>query len=231
MYVIVAGAGLIGQEVIHKLVENNHNVVVIDIDSAVCKAIHSETGALSVHGNATDIRMLEKAGARKADVLVCMMHNAADNTSCALLAKSLGIRRIIGRLRHHQHDEAYRVAGIDTVVHVSDIMADQIMMEIEQPKVKKIMSFQDGKAEIYAVRIPPKAKSIGLKISEIAQKKTFPKECIFIGIYRDRTGEYVIPRGESEFREGDTVFIILRKSDLSRIAALLTKKRFLGGSK
>jgi len=224
VYVIVAGAGLSGQQVISKLVENKHTVVAIDIDPRVCKSIRSETGAQSVRGNATENRVLEKAGARKADVLVCMMHNPEDNTACAALAKSLGIRRIIGRLRYRRQKDAYRLAGIDTVVHMSDILADQIMMEIEQPRVKKIMSFQEGKAEIYAVRIPPRAKSIGIKISEIAQQRNFPKECIFIGIYRESTGEYIIPRGEREFQEGDTVFIILREKDLCRITDLLMKK-------
>ncbi len=224
MYVIVAGAGLSARQVIGKLVENKHTVVAIDINPKTCKVIRSEIGVRSIQGNATDAKVLKRAGARRADVLVCMMNSVADNAACAKAGKSMGIKRVIGRLKYRQPEDVYRLDGMDTIVHIADILADQIIAEIEQPRVKKIMTFQAGKAEIYAVRIPEKARSIGIKISEIVKQRAFPKECIFIGIYRESTGEYIIPRGEREFQEEDTVFIMLREKDISRITDLLMKK-------
>jgi trk system potassium uptake protein TrkA len=155
------------------------------------------------------------------------MHDAADNTACALLARSLGIPRIIGRLRHQRYEEAYKLAGITTVVHMSDIMAEQIMSEIEQPRVKKIISLENGQAQIHTVRIPAKARSVGLTIREIAAIRGFPKECVFVGIYREGTGDYIIPRGDTVVLEEDTAFLI-SKGDLIHRAAdiLLAKKRF-----
>ena len=67
MYIIVAGAGTIGQEIIKQLVDNKHNVVVIDTEVSACQAVHTETGALAICGNATDLSVLEKAGASKRD--------------------------------------------------------------------------------------------------------------------------------------------------------------------
>ena len=99
MYIIIAGAGLIGYEVTRELVENKHDVVVIDRDSGVCESIYSDTGAIAICGNATDINILEKAGAHKADSILCLMRLSADNIACALLAKSLKIPNIIARLR------------------------------------------------------------------------------------------------------------------------------------
>jgi trk system potassium uptake protein TrkA len=100
MYVIVAGAGVIGIQITQMLLANKHDVVAIDRDANVCEAVYAETGALTIHGNATDLDVLEKAGAKKADAVVCLMHLAADNIACALLAKSLGVPRIIARLRN-----------------------------------------------------------------------------------------------------------------------------------
>ena len=62
MRVIVAGAGVVGFQVIKNLVANKHDVVVIDMDREACEAVYSETGAMTIHGSATDIRILEKAG-------------------------------------------------------------------------------------------------------------------------------------------------------------------------
>lgn len=225
MYVIVAGAGIIGAQITRMLVANKHDVVVIDKDAAVCEAIYAETGALTIHGSATDIHILEKAGGIKADVLLCLMHSAADNIACALLARSLGIPRIISRLREPRYEESYRLAGVTAIVSMADLLVDQMMMEIEQPKVKRIMRLGGGKAQVYAVKIPEKARSIGIAIKDITQKKRFPKEVVFIGIYKEDTGDFLIPRGHHMLEENDTVFLVSKSQFITQAIDMLTKAK------
>jgi trk system potassium uptake protein TrkA len=183
MYVIVAGAGIIGQQLARVLVENKHDVVIIDKDPDVCEEVYAETGALTIHGNATDIHILEKSGAVKADVILCLMHSAADNIACALISRSLGIPRIISRLRNPRYEEAYTLAGVTTIVRMADLLVNQIIMEIEQPKVRKIMTLRGGEANVYAVKILDQAKSVGMTIKEITEVRKFPQEFLFMGIY------------------------------------------------
>lgn len=205
MFIIVAGAGLIGEKITRILVENNYNVVVIDRDREVCEAVYAETGAMTVHGDATDIHVLTEAGAETADVVLCLMNAHADNIACALLSKSLGIPRIIARLRDPHYEEAYKQAGVTTIVNVADFLTDQIITEVEQPQVKQIVRV--GGAEVYAVEIPKKAKSVGMKIMEITGLPSFPTECVFMGIYQE-DGDFLIPRGGYTLEGGDTVFLI-----------------------
>lgn len=223
MYVIVAGAGIIGQEITKVLTENKHDVVVIDKDPDVCESIYAETGALTINGNATDIHTLEKAGASKADVVLCLMHQSADNIACALLARSLGIPRIVSRLRNPRYEEAYVLAGVTSIVRMADLLVNQIIMEIEQPKVRKIMTLGGGKAEIYAVKIPESAKIAGMTIKEVAQKKDFPSECLFVGLYKEEKGEFLIPRGSHVVDEGDMVFLLSKGKFIKKATDLITK--------
>ena len=224
MYVVVAGGGLIGSEVTRRLVESGHDVVVVDIDREVCEALHAETGALTVHGSATDIRVLKDAGAAKADILVCLMRNDADNISCALLARSLEVPRLMARLRLPSYEQAYRIAGIDTVVRVADMLVDQITMEIEKPKVRRILSLGSGKAEVYAIRIPEKARVVGESVRSIAQSSAFPSEAVFMGVYRESEGDYAIPRGDFVLSAGDVVFVVTRSQFIKEAADYLTRQ-------
>lgn len=96
-------------------------------------------------------------------------------------------------------------------------------MEIEQPKVKKIMTLGGGKAEIYAAKIPEGAKRAGVTIKEIAQKKNSPSECLFIGLYKEEKGEFLIPRGSHVVDEGDMVFLLSRSQFIKRVTDFLTK--------
>ena len=222
MFVIVAGAGLIGRRIIELLVENRHDIVVIDKEREVCEKIYAETGAMTVHGNATDIHVLKEAGAEKADVIVLLMRGEADNIACALLSKSLGVPHIIARMRDPHYEQAYHQAGA-SIVRMADLLINQIMVEIEQPEVKKIMTLSGGEAEIYAVRIPKKARSAGMKIKEITGRPDFPKECVFMGIYCGESGNFHIPRGDYVIREEDTVFLVSKPQYINLAAGILTK--------
>jgi trk system potassium uptake protein TrkA len=225
MFVIVAGAGLIGSAVIRMLVKNRHDVVVVDVARDVCETIHAETGAVAIHGSATNIGVLEEAGARKADVLLCLMRNDADNIACALLSKSLKVPRIVARLRNPLYEEAYRLSGITSVVRVADLLLNQIVTEIERPKVRKIMTLGGGKAQVYAVKMPERAKSVGMTIKQITEKRNFPSECVFMGIYRETDGDFMIPRGNHVIREGDMVFLVSKSQYIKKATDFLTKTR------
>ena len=223
MYIIIAGAGIIGRQLTKLLVENKHDVIVIDKDAAVCQSVFEDTGAITIHGNATDLRILQEAGASKADVLACLMYSSADNIACALIAKSLGIPQIISRLRFPAYEEAYKLAGVTSIVRIADLLINEIMMEIEQPKVKKIMSIGGGRADIYAVKIPPRARSIGMSIKDIGQHKFFPTECVFVGIYREDEDEFFIPRGNHSLHEGDDIFLVSKSQYIKPATDFLTK--------
>lgn len=222
MFVIIAGAGITGKRITKILADNKHDVVVIDKEREVCNAVYAETGAMAVHGNATDIHVLREAGAETADVMLCLMRGHADNIACALLSKSLGVPRIIARLRDPHYEQAFNQAGIISV-NVAGLLIDQIIMEVEQPEVRKVMTIGRGGAEIYAVKIPEKAKNAGLKIMEIANRPKFPKECVFMGVYCEKDDNFLIPRGNYTIREGDTVFLISKPQYIKEATDFLTK--------
>ena len=224
MFIIVTGAGLIGSQITPLLVENRHDVVVIDINREVCEQVHAETGALTVHGSATDIRVLDEAGAGKADVVLCLMRHDGDNIACALLSKSLGVERIVARMRNPRYEQAYRQAGV-TVVRVADLLLTQIITEIERPVVRSIMQLGGGKAGVYAVRIPQGAKCLGMAIREIAQHKDFPTECVFMGIYDESDDTFLIPRGDYVLQEDHTVFLVSKSQFIKQATDFLRRTK------
>jgi trk system potassium uptake protein TrkA len=225
MYIIVAGAGVIGHQIIRMLVAKKHGVVVIDIDREVCESIYAETGAMAIHGSATDISILEKAGAAKADAILCLIRNDGDNLACVVLAKSLGIPSIIALLRKPRYEQAYESAGATTIIRMADLLLNQIVMEIEQPKVKKIIALGGGKAEVYAVKIPQRARSIGMTVADVARHNKFPKECVFIGMYNEDQDDFIIPRGDHIFQEGETVCLVSNSQHIKQVADFLIKTR------
>lgn len=224
IFIIIAGAGLIGTQVARILTTSNHDVVVIDVDRTTCEAVYAETGAMTVNGNATDIHVLQEAGGVKADVVICLMDSDADNIACSLLSKSLGSSRIIARLRDPHYEHAYREAGVTTIINVADLLITQIITEVEQLKVKKIMTLSEGRAEVYAVMIPGKSQSVGKKIMEITSDPDFPKEVVFMGIF-GKDDNFLIPRGHYMIQGNDTVFLVSRPEYINKATEIITKMK------
>ena len=222
MYIVIAGAGMVGGELAHRLVEDKHDVVIIDQDKEVCDRLYSEIGVVAVNGNATRIEILNEADIRKADVVVSAMDSDAENLAYAILAKSFGVPQIIVRMRDPAYEDAYKLAGVTSIVRMIDLMINEMIMEIERPEVRRIMTIGGGKADIFMVVIPQGAKVAGKSVEDITKNTKFPSQCVFIAVYNQEKEEFSIPRGERVINEGDEVFLISTAGDIKEAADFLT---------
>ena len=222
MYIIIAGAGRIGTQLTKILAGKKHDVVIVDKEPSTCETLYSDTGAMTICGNATTLPTLKKAGADKADAIICLMPREADNISCALLSKSLGIPKILARLLTPSYEEAYRLAGVNIIIRTVDLVINQMLMELENPEVRNITTLRGGKAQIYAIRVPAGSPVIERSVSDITRMKDFPDECVLMGTYRDEANDFVITRGNTVLNEGDMVFLISKAEFIDSAAGVLT---------
>ncbi len=222
MYIVIGGGGMVGGELAHELIENKHDVVLIDGNKSVCDKVYAETGAIVINGSASQIEVLKEAGVEKADVVVAATANDADNLACAILAKSYNVPQIIVRMRNPAYENAYKVAGVQKIVRVTDLMVNQMMVEIENPKLRRIATIGNGKASIFIVTIPENAKNADKNIKDITDNRRFPDTCTFVGIYNPKSEEFAIPRGNEIINEGDEIFLISTEEDITKAVDFLT---------
>jgi trk system potassium uptake protein TrkA len=225
MYVVVAGAGLVGGGLAARLADAHHDVVVIDNDRTVCERVAASIGAHVLCGRATDVDVLEQAGMARADVAVSTLRNDADNLAFALLAGSFDVPRVIARMRDPRYESAYKKAGVTATSHIVDVFVNQLLLEIEEPHLRQIAVFGAGNAAIVVDTVPDGAAVNGKTVSEIAADPSFPSECVITGIYRRDDSEFVIPRGSAEVRDGDRVFLVAAHRDLKQASWFLHRKK------
>ena len=221
MYIVIAGAGLVGRGLAERLIEGRHDVVVIDQDKAVCEYLAARLGITAFNGSATNIDILEQAGMAKADVAIGTMRVDADNLAFSLLAKSFNVPRVIARMRDQRYDSAYKQAGVTTTIHVVDVFVNQLLLEVEEPHLRQVASFGAGDASIVVDTVPEHALVSGKTVSEIAADATFPSQCVITGIYRPQTQEFIIPRGSPKVLSGDRVFLVADQKSLRKASKFL----------
>jgi len=221
MRVVIGGGGLVGGELARKLVEEKNDVIIIDEDREICDSLYAELGVVAIHGSSARLEVLNEAEARKADLLVAATGSDSANLACAVLAKSLGVPKIIARVRNADYESAYRMAGVDSMVRVTDLMVNQIMMEIQHPVARNISTIGCGRANIFAVMVPEGTKVAGKTVKEIAALPSFPTQCVFAASYNTRNDTFTIPRGDTVIREGDELFFVTTADDIKKVTDCL----------
>ncbi len=222
MYIVVAGGGMVGGGVVRRLLDNKHDVVLIETSKELCNKLYAETGVIAINGGATSIEALIEAGIAKADVVVSATGSDADNLACAILAKSFDVPRIIVRMRDPAYKNAYRVAGVNSIIRVTDLMVSQMMMDIENPDVRRVTTIGGGKADIFVVVVPERAKVASKSVKDIVDNRHFPSESTFIAVYNQQTEEFSIPRGKQIINEGDELFLISTAENIKKAVDFLT---------
>jgi len=225
MYVIVAGGGMVGGGLVRRLLDNKHDVVLIELQKDLCDKLYAETGVIAINGSATSIEALTEAGIRKADVVVAATGSDADNLACSILAKSFKVPTTIVRMRDPAYKNAYIVAGVTSIVRVTDLMVSQMMMDIENPEVRRITTIGGGKANVFVVNVPDGAKVAGQSVKDIVGSRRFPHQCTFIAVYNQRSEEFSIPRGDQIIHEGDELFLISAAENIKKAVDFLTAKK------
>jgi trk system potassium uptake protein TrkA len=224
MYVIVAGGGMVGGGLVHSLSDNKHDVVLVEQQKDICDKLYAETGVVAINGSATSIEALSEAGVRKADVVVAATGADADNLACAILAKSFNVPRVIVRMRDPAYKNAYVIAGANAIVRVTDLMVNQIMIDIENPQVRRITTIGGGKADIFMVKVPDDAKVAGKSVQDIVESRHFPSECVFVAVYNQQTETFSIPRGKQVITEGNELFLISAAENIKAAVDFLTAR-------
>ncbi|MFQ5880434.1 MAG: potassium channel family protein, partial [Dehalococcoidia bacterium] len=117
MYIIVVGGGKVGYYLAKELVEDGHEVLAIEKDSAKCAAIAEELGDIVLRGDGCEVRVLEQAGMGRADMVIAVTGDDEDNLVVCQVAKHrFGVGRTIARINNPKNELIFKKLGIPTTV-------------------------------------------------------------------------------------------------------------------
>ena len=99
MNILIVGDGKVGYTLAEDLTAEGHDITIIDRDSEALERAGDALDVLCVQGNGASVRTLLEAGADKADILISVMASDETNMICSLMAKRLGTKYPIARIR------------------------------------------------------------------------------------------------------------------------------------
>ena len=103
MNLVIIGVGKVGQTLIENLINEKHDIVVVDIDAVKVSAAVNHYDVKGVVGSGLERRVLLDAGVDKADFVIASTNRDEMNILCCVLARKLGAKRTIARVRDPEY--------------------------------------------------------------------------------------------------------------------------------
>lgn len=218
MYIVIVGAGSLGYYLAQLLLEEGHDCVVVDNDSAKCQRIANDLDIVSIQGDANDPKILKKADVNEAEAVVALTRQDETNMIICLLAKDLGAKQVAARISRINYNEAImQKLGIDIVIHPEAAAAGYIEELITKPEVLDLAFISRGDAEIMEFKVGKKSKLKGKKIKSIES----PSGSAIVALFQE--GQLVIPNPEQKIKTGMKVLVLAKREVANKV-----RKQILG---
>lgn len=224
MRIFIAGAGRAGLAVAAHLRGIGHEVTIVDRDEAVTRRAFEQLGIVAMAGDATDAALLLEAGIDRADVVVALLHRDADNLAVALLASSVGAKRVMVRVRDPGYRAVYQTAGVQRMLSEVDVLLGAFANAIEFESVTHSMFLGDGRSVAVELALPEDAVVAGQSVSDVAADPGFPSSCVLAGLV-ELDGNVLAPRGNSIIKGGTTVVLVARRDELAAVVAFFLRAK------
>ncbi len=220
MFVLIAGAGRTGAQLATLLVQQNHQVHLIESRKDVLSRIHRELPTEVIYqGNATDPEVLELAGIRSANVMAACTTSDAENLALCYLARSrYEVPRTIARINNPRSAWLFGdLFHVDSSVNQADLMSKLIAEEMSLGDMITLLKLRKGSYSLVEEKIPPEAAAVGKAIKDLE----LPEHCLIAGIIRQ--GEVVLPRGGTVLEANDEVLAVTDTGGAEALARLLAR--------
>lgn len=205
MYVIVVGAGKVGYYLAKALIQEGHEVLVLEKDRKTVENLRDELGELIAYGDGCEIRTMSEIGMGRANVVVAVTGDDEDNlVICQMAKRKFGVPRTIARVNDPKNEELFRELGIDQTVSSTRIIFNLLEQQIETGQVIPLAALKKGEIEVVEANVTPGSSVAGLKIGQI----DLPPNTLIISVIRD--DHAMIPHSDTKLREGDSVIAMIK---------------------
>lgn len=215
MKIIVVGAGQVGEILIKIFVEAFHDVCVIDNNKELVDQITNKYDCNGVIGNGASISVLMKAGVKSSKLLFSGTDSDEVNLLCCHLAKTLGVKHTIARVRGKdyldQEEELKKVLGIDLLINPERETAQKIASLLSFPYLEKMEPFSKS-LSLAEIKLEEETKLEGVLLKDLP---SFTKAKILLASVL-RKEEVIVPNGLFEIHGGDHLYIIASPQELQK---------------
>lgn len=196
----IIGGGNVGLMLAKDLERANIRTKIIEKNYKRCEFLTENLKkTLILNGDGTDLELLQQEEFNEFDVLVCVTNNDEKNLLCSLLAKQLGVKKVITRVSKAINIGLFEKVGIDVAMSPKEAAIDEINNVLIETDIDILATVEQGQGEVIDIYIPENYKDTKVMDLRLPQKA-------IIGIIR-RGSKVIIPKGDTLVRAKDSLIV------------------------
>jgi trk system potassium uptake protein TrkA len=217
MRVAIAGAGAVGKSIARELLENGHEVLLIDAKPSAIR-VDSVPRAEWLLADACEISSLDDAALDRCNVVVAATGDDKVNLVVALLAKTeYGVPRVVARVNHPGNEWLYNESwGVDVAVSTPRLLSALVEEAVSVGDLVRLMTFGHSEASLLELTMPDDAPLAGKEIGSIA----WPADAALVAILRE--GRVLVPQSQDPLQPGDELFFVTSQDVEEELENLFT---------
>lgn len=241
MKILIVGAGAIGQSLARQLSSERHLVTVVERDARLAQQLSDRVDALVLEGNGGSAAVLERAGIRDTDLLLCVTSADEVNILACMVGKHYNVPTKIARIRDPEYVRDLRTMhkdslSIEMVINPEQVAASEIARVLRVPVARYVAEFAEGRLLLIGFRARKGSPIVSLPLDELRAMYSWQS---FIVCAISRGDALIVPRGDAEIRPDDDVFVMVHRDAANLVNALsgidrdtvLRKVLILGGGR
>jgi trk system potassium uptake protein TrkA len=201
--ITIAGAGAVGRSIAHELLENGHEIMLIERDVEHFEP-ESVDGAEWVLADACELASLEDAGLELSDVVIAATGDDKVNLVVALLSKTeFAVRRVVARVNDPRNEWLFTEAwGIDVAVSTPRIMAAMVEEAVSVGDLVRLLTLRQGQANLVEVTLPENTPLAGRPVRTLS----LPADVALVTVLRG--GRVIVPQPDDSLEAGDELLFV-----------------------
>jgi trk system potassium uptake protein len=209
MRVIIMGCGRVGSELSNELVDDGHEVTVIDKNPEAFFRYPPGDGATTVVGLGFDRDVLAEAGIEDADAFVAVSSGDNSNIVSARVAlENFHVPKVVARIYDPRRADIYERLNIPTVATTRwGVKQIQLMLFHDRQEIRETL----GGGELLRMRMPVGPHMVG----KSATSFDVPGKILIAGVSRGGGG--FLPTQESTLQAGDYLVVMLTKDGMDTL--------------
>lgn len=217
MRIVIAGDGKVGSALTEMLSNEGHDIVVIDNNKRVLRNAVEALDVMVLHGNGAALEVQREAEVDKSDLFIAVTSADETNLLCCVLARKLGCKTTIARVRNPLYAEQIAFLkddlGLNMVVNPELSAAGELFRLLQFPSFLQRDSFAKGRVEIVQITLEEDSKLAGKKLSELYRNARVQVLVCLV----ERGNKVFIPDGNFKLCKNDRIFVTASSRDLAKL--------------
>lgn len=209
MRIVFIGASRLTLHTARLLLEDEHDVVIIEADESRVKSISSELSCGVINGDGTTPVILREADPSASDFLFCLTDNDQTNIIASLVGRSLGFKHVVTRIDTPEFEHICLELGLEDTIIPGRAIAQQLRAMVHGETPASMSAHIKNEAALFSLVV---SENDAVAVENLK----LPADCRLIIVYRDN--KFIFATEKTELKKDDEAVILCHSDRLDELS-------------